>query len=517
LVKNSKSIAKLFIWLHDGGFFKPNPYDKQSISGDDLMETALDNLEESLRDIHLDQDIAHKLRDWKASAINGDYEHFSEILQKLLVILGFKQLDPENPVHAASMANIGRFNELLSDFETASMMGGRKRNWDRDFKGLHWFINAYATSSYEEQTGDDTRGINAVQIFTVHQAKGLEWPIVFIPSLVKRRFPSSMAGREREWMIPRDMFNAEKYDGGIDDERKLLYVAMTRPKDVLVMSYFREMNGNSVYPSDFIYGINGDMVKHLDEKGGLSTHRLSLGGDPDELQTYTTGEILSYSRCPYQYRIRHIWGYQPGLKERVGYGNALHFCLRNAAGMIKDGINPLTAVATSVDKHFFLPFMSEDATRGIRQAAKKKLIQYTVKRMDDTKNIKEVETRIEFPLQRSTIAGRVDVILHNKNELEIRDYKTSDKVISQDEAELQIRLYSLGLRMVGEPITKASIAYLDDARVNTVGITENDIEKARQLTESYVSGIMNRCFEAKPGEHCKECDYHLICKHTMVE
>ncbi len=511
-----KAVAKLFIWLYKDGFFKSSPYDRNSISGDELMESALDDFEEGLCGIHLDKDVAHQLRAWKESVLNEEYEHFSEVYQRLLVILGFKQFNPDDPIHAASMANLGRFNEILTDFETASMLGGRRRNWERDVRGLHWFINAYATSSYEEQTGDDIRGINAVQMYTVHQAKGLEWPIVFIPSMVKRRFPSTMVGRERDWMIPRDMFDAAKYDGDIDSERKLLYVAMTRPKDVLIISYFKSMGRSNTNPSIFIGELDTDLMNQMDDKEAISTHKLNLGGDPEELQTYTTGEILSYSRCPYQYRMRHVWGYQPGIKERLGYGNSLHFCLRNAAQMIKEGTNPLTAVASSVDKHFFLPFMNEEATRQIGKNAKKKLLQYAVQHKTDMEKIKEVETRIEFPLQRSTVAGRVDVIMHNENELEIRDYKTSDKVISKDEAELQVRLYTLGLQMIGEPVAKASLAYLDDAHVDPVTLTESDIVKARQQAEGYISGIMNREFSAKPGDYCKECDYQLICRFAKV-
>jgi len=82
------------------------------------------------------------------------------------------------------MANLGRFGTILSDYESAHMLGGRKRNWERDLKGLFWYMTLYATSSYEEQAGDDIGGLDAVQLMTIHQAKGLEWHIVFIPSMV---------------------------------------------------------------------------------------------------------------------------------------------------------------------------------------------------------------------------------------------------------------------------------------------------------------------------------------------
>ncbi|WP_243466520.1 hypothetical protein [Methanosarcina mazei] len=51
---------------------------------------------------------------------------------------------------------------------------GRQRNWERDLKNLCWYMNSYASGSYEEQPGDDIRGVDAVQLMTVHQAKGLQ-------------------------------------------------------------------------------------------------------------------------------------------------------------------------------------------------------------------------------------------------------------------------------------------------------------------------------------------------------
>ena len=48
--------------------------------------------------------------------------------------------------------------------------------------------------------------LNVIDILTIHQAKGLEWPVVFVPSLVQGRFPSSYAGREQEWLLTEKVF-----------------------------------------------------------------------------------------------------------------------------------------------------------------------------------------------------------------------------------------------------------------------------------------------------------------------
>jgi DNA helicase-2/ATP-dependent DNA helicase PcrA len=61
-----------------------------------------------------------------------------------------------------------------------------------------------------------------VTLSTVHQAKGLEWPVVFVIWLADGRFPTDFAGR---------------VEGGYDEERRLFHVAVTRAKDELVLAY----------------------------------------------------------------------------------------------------------------------------------------------------------------------------------------------------------------------------------------------------------------------------------------
>src|SRR5260370_6246142 len=76
----------------------------------------------------------------------------------------------------------------------------------------------------------------AVDLTTVHRAKGLEWPAVFVPSVTAGRFPNTRAGRPQAWLVPRDHFDAVRYEGSDGDERRLFYVALTRARDWLSRS-----------------------------------------------------------------------------------------------------------------------------------------------------------------------------------------------------------------------------------------------------------------------------------------
>jgi DNA helicase II / ATP-dependent DNA helicase PcrA len=178
----------------------------------------------------------------------------------------------------------------------------------------------------------------------------------------------------------------------------------------------------------------------LSSRDELPLHDLIKSNISEEILTYTASEIIQYQKCPYLYRLNQIWGYEPGFKERIGYGNTLHFCLQQAADLIKnEGYSPTSAISTSINENFYMPFVDKVQGEEIKEAAKSKLISFVKKYETDMYNIKEVETRIEFPLQKATIAGKIDVIIHDGDSLEIRDYKTSDSVTTDAESAMQIQ------------------------------------------------------------------------------
>lgn len=511
-----QAVGKLVAWLSDRGFFQRDKWSfRDQIQGDDLLLTARADWHDAVPEIPPGPDEETRLQEWKQNVLSGSFDNFTQMYYALLGILGFPQLDPDNREHAVIMANLGRFSELLTDYETANSLGGKRRNWQTDMNGLCWFINTFATSSYEEQVGDDIRGIDAVQLMTIHQSKGLEWPLVFVPAVVDQRFPSRMIGREGTWMIPRDMFNVIKYEGTMESERNLMYVAMTRAKDVLVISAFTSLNDREKGASALL--TEGDWIDDmtsLTPRDHLPVHPLSLTPtDDEELQTFTAGELIRYSRCPHQYRLSEIWGYQPGLSIYLGYGRALHHCLRHAGEIIKaEGCGPMSAVITAMEREFFMPFMPEKQLLEIKKAAKEALIRFVRQHEQDMFRIRDMESRIEFPLQNAIVAGKVDVILHDGDAIEVREYKSKDTSASPEEVAMQVRLYSHGLKTIGEDVQHGSVAFLQEARVEGVGISDEEVQQVITTAEQHISGIVGRRFPACPGGICERCDQVSICR-----
>jgi DNA helicase-2/ATP-dependent DNA helicase PcrA len=507
----AQAVGRIISWLSEEGFWIKDAFSwNDRIEGDELLETGLE-FWQGVIDYGLSEDVMDQLLDWRERILNKEVPGLKEAYEQLLLILGYRNMNVSNPLHAALMANLGRFSSMLNDFEISMRIGGHRRNWASELKGLCWFINTYATRSYEEVNAEDIRGVDAVQLMTVHQSKGLEWPIVFMPALVKKRFPSSMAGRQRDWMLPREMFDVGRYEGGPEEEKRLFYVAITRARDRLVMSRFTRMTRN-VSGSDFFDHLEGAPVEERESHEfelEYETHEIV---EEEEILSFTPSEIINYALCPHHYRMNQMWGYAQKMSPLLGYGGALHFCMRHAAEFIKQGYHPASAVATAVDDGFHLQFASKDILSDVRSTAKVTLTKFAVAREEDMRNIQEVETRLEFPVQNATIAGKVDVILKADQSFEVRDYKTSDIVVSKDDAEFQLRLYSHGLRQVGWDISKASVAYLDGATIDDVPVAPADVATAKVRAEQIISQIKTSDFKPRPSSFCGECEYCGLCR-----
>lgn len=510
-----QAVGRFFSWLWDDGFWVENPWKwYEQTKGEDLLDSGIE-LWSKVTGITISTKKRKKLNDWKDKVKSGKYKNFTQIFHELLIILGYKDLNPEDRLHAAIMANLGRFSSLLADYEFSTRLGGNKPDWVNALKGLCWYMNTYACGAYEQQPSEDIRGIEAVQIMTIHQAKGLEWSIVFIPSMVDRRFPSSMVGSKQKWYVPRDMFDVKRYEGDIEDEKRLFYVALTRARDVLCVSSFRRVT-NRRRRSPFIDNVE-TLLTEISPHKNIPLVKISLPSLEDEIQTFSAGEIITYIKCPYFYRLRELWNYKPGLVEALGYGKSLHYCLRYASDLIDRGMNPKTAIEKAVDEKFHVPYAGGKAKENMKKKAKEVLSKFVDMHKEDMGKIEEVEARLEFPVQKATITGKVDVILKDKNTIEVRDYKTSEEVTSYEQAALQVQLYTLGLQMIGRPITQASIAYLEKEnpkeQMKDVRIKKRDLENAKKNAEKSIECIIKGQFKAKPENgYCKHCDYEEICK-----
>jgi DNA helicase-2/ATP-dependent DNA helicase PcrA len=120
------------------------------------------------------------------------------------------------------------------------------------------FLAHAALEAGEHQAGE---GDDALQLMTVHSAKGLEFNVVFICGLEEGLFPHE---------------NSLLEDKGLEEERRLMYVAVTRARQRLYLCHAqtRMLHGQTRYnlPSRFIDEIPAALLKFLTARAGKSTY-----------------------------------------------------------------------------------------------------------------------------------------------------------------------------------------------------------------------------------------------------
>jgi len=127
-----------------------------------------------------------------------------------------------------SVTNIASFLRFAADWQSANPNG--------TLAGFVAYLDAYQQAGGELPTSVElSEDVDGVRLMTLYQAKGLEFPIVFVPNLLDGEWPVREQG---DGLFPRDLLREAVPTGDIhtDEERRLLYVAMTRAQDRLILT-----------------------------------------------------------------------------------------------------------------------------------------------------------------------------------------------------------------------------------------------------------------------------------------
>lgn len=473
------------------------------------------------------------LEKWKEQANDDSVAaNLIEEYYRLLLKLGVQKWDFSDPVIASRAGVLARFSEMLADYENSR----RRSRWVNTddgpvFRGgtqggkwyyihLFTFIQWYCLEAFEDFDSNDQFEVDAVNISTVHQAKGLEWPVVFVPALVKGRFPSSMTGREGTWWVAEKRFpyeSQERYQGTENDERRLFFVAITRARDMLYPSRFKAMKnkkGNSLFLGEVA---KGDPEVQWAEDIPLPPPYTPNTQFEDDRPIFSFSDLARYERCPYAYKLSALFGFQPPLVEEMGYGKAIHHVLRRVADYYKDNkkIPDAKAVARILDEEFFIPHARKPAYDALRESAEKLVHRYLGDYSDDLKRIWETERAFELQLDESVVIGRADVILDQgkkgTQKLAIVDYKTATAAVSDDVFAFQLAVYTAAARGEGLTVEAAYLHDLKSAERKPVSVTAKDVNKARSRADELAKRIVDKDFTPCPGAVCRHCDVKKVC------
>ena len=413
---------------------------------------------------------------------------------------------------------ISKFSQVISDFETIHYSSDPPRKYD-EFAD---FLEHHADNAYSEGWQDNQyANPDAVRIMTIHQAKGIQWPVVFIPALLRNRFPAPRLGGRSVWhVLPRHGIDRqERYEGSIEDERRLFYVAMTRSQKFLFLTWAPIQGKANRYRkcSDFWeYILRSKYVKRLPPDYSNRERSTQQPRPSVSNISLTFSDIKYFFECPYQFKLRILFGINVPIHEALGYGKSLHDALAEIHGRaIRGELPEISDVPRLVETHLQVPYAYPSLRESLQNSALMVISNYIDDNATDFESIEFSEKAVEINLGSGiSVSGRIDLVRRiDTDETTIIDLKSSDRAQEEEITDTQLHIYALGYQeLTGRDPDFVEIYNLDERKKRPRSVDHDFITDVKSRVHRVARALRENDMPANTSARtCSSCDYLGLC------
>ena len=437
--------------------------------------------------------------------------------------------------------NIGAYFKTLQRFERENDHPGVREYVDY----LDYSIEIGEDPQVEEEQMLEYEGVN---ISTIHGAKGLEFPVVFLVDLVSERFPTRRRGEVLP--IPDELVKERLPEGDahIQEERRLCYVGMTRAQDILYLTsadYYAQgvrKKKQSVFLEDVDMVVKP--VETKSPRAKVDIKRIAEGDDtgtvdiPDDMRktflarvekNLSYSHLSSYENCPYQFYFKYFLEIPGKPSASRSFGLSVHNTLREFYERVmrsKSGLEGFEKMPDLEDmlEIFRQKWQSDGYENRVQEnrrfnAGKKAMLSYYETIFSPKDDPVQLEGHFRAHLGDVRLKGVVDRIDKVDGGVWIFDYKTGAVPKNEREVknDLQLPVYVMAIEQTrGEKVLGAEYVYIEHGKRIQVEISPKMREKAISEVLRNLKSLRTMTFPAKPGTLCRFCDYSAICDYAMM-
>ena len=426
--------------------------------------------------------------------------------------------------------NFAIFSELLNVFQSYyhySVITHRNREYIRFhfFNSFLRFLYAGGINEYEDPDRPFPKG--HVQVMTVHQAKGLEFPVVVVGSLAVSLSSPKQIDRHLEPFYHRPPFEPADRITQFDRMR-LHYVAFSRPQKMLVLTSHEQ-------PKPYFASI----WQGLPQWPYVPRELLAAQSfEPHERipvkKTYSfTGDLKVYETCPRQYQFFREYEFTPSRSAEMYFGLLVHQTIEDIHRFALDGqLHTLDEERIRALFERTFRFLHLSGRRPIGDKAKElaftQVINYFRQNQDAMNRIIETEVDVSLEKDRYILTGKVDLLLGGDGKLELLDFKTSPRPTNSSELisayERQLCTYAHILEQRhGKHVDRLLLYWTaeeqKDQALMVLPYRPESVENAGRHFDETVNRIQTGQFAVKrPPEAkiCQECDLRMLCHSEGV-
>lgn len=448
-----------------------------------------------------------KLRENVFSSDEEDKLTILEVYYELLNLCGyFDDLVINNGDYELELENLSKISRTIFNYESIISAN--------DVRGLFFFltnvIEGYGTSSSD---------VDGVQLMTVHKAKGLEFPVTIVSSLSEYNFPLAPRDPMREkdninkddtfytpnkFLEYKDCSEADEVNLGLAEENRVIYVAMTRAQDILVLSVVGKM------PEE-ICKISNYFNKNLDlDNMSIS----SVGSKPEENKlNLSYSSFADYNNCPWRYNLLNKLHFKVSQKEVTKMGSIIHEALDVINQEIKDSGEISKENIEKIAKDTYYLHGGTDEEFGDYMDS---IFDYYNEIGFD---ITVVDSEVPFSIDRDNYRfnGAIDLIYKNQNgEYGILDYKnTIFKDYNREKYAQQLLTYILALKNDSKycdiEITEAKIYAIKSRSLIDFNIGESRLATQKEEIQNTADLINSHEFNKNESSYCNICEFFKYC------
>ena len=409
-------------------------------------------------------------------------------------------------------ANVSRFAEMIAEFS--------ENVADRSLAAYMRHLELVLLSGEDEEPAPVEAVDDAIHVMTIHQAKGLEFEVVFVPGLVEGRLPQS--GRSPHFELPASVLEplVRGREDVVQEERRLLYVAMTRARRHLFLTQASHYEGGRRWrDSRFLDEVRAAGPRTIRERTFDSAppqqRRMPARRPGEVVLSYSA--IAAYRDCPRQYWYRQEQRLPAAQSAEAVHGVIQHEVLRQAGEVRKRGRQVTARALRSIHDEVWRDTSFPDRRRA---ATFKRIGAAQLEAYRSHGGFDSPPELLEQPFTAAvdgwTLRGVIDRVDRTESGWRIVDYK-SGRPLTRRRRDLQVALYALGASSALhlDPI-ELEVVYLATGTSVKVGSVQDLVADASNQAADVAEGVREGRFEARPERRrCRLCPYRLACADAL--
>lgn len=433
------------------------------------------------------------------------------------------------------LRNLALLSRLIGKFEylhNVVVLSPKKSNGKAQIDlTTERFFNTYLRLLFTEGIGeyeDDSEYApsGCVSFLTIHQSKGMEFPIVVVDSLWSRprKQEDKLMLRVTKDFQKRPPFEPRE-DIKYFDFWRLYYTAFSRAQDLLVLTVNEERSA----PSNYFRKVYEPLPDWKSTNVDFSQLDFETIKDVNLKQSFSfTSDVTVYETCSIQYKFFNDLSFQPVRVNAMLFGRLVHQTIEDVHKAALRGEEHLITrdnIGKWLEANY--TYLSKAERVYLNPAARKlaleQVVRYAEKQGSDWGQIKDAEVDVSLVKPDYILEGKIDLVRGKDGTVEIVDFKTTKKPDMFSDSELlkryrrQLHVYAhLVEERTGEQVSKMHLYYTaeeEGSPLVTWKYTKTAIAGTVQAFDDVVHRILSKDYStpAESMKTCKECDFNKYC------